>query len=85
MSTIGRVDAISTLIEPPETLRDAPIEVIREALRQNRDVILESIAQAIYREFVSTPRVIHSVQEAAEKNRVEAAAQFRKKIHLLTH
>lgn len=85
MSQIGRVDAISTTIEPPESLRDAPLATIREALRQNADALLEIIAQGIYLEFVSAPREVHSIEEAAQLGKIDAANQFRKRFILPHH
>ncbi len=81
--SIGRTDAVSILIEPPEILRDASLATIREALRQNAETILETIAQKIHSGFVSEPREVSSIQEAATLTELDAALAFKTRIDRL--
>jgi hypothetical protein len=81
---LGKADAVSILIEPPEAMRDAPIEQIRRGLYPQREQIMEAIAQTIKRVFTSEVRNIDSIQEAVHNNEMDAAAQFAAKLKLAT-
>lgn len=81
---IGRVDAVNILIEPPEALRDASLATIRKALRQNADAILNQIAAQIFEHFTAAPRTVHSVEEAGQLARIDAANDYKNRIDKLT-
>mgnify|MGYP001793962216 CR=1 FL=1 len=83
MTQIGRVDAINITIEPPEMLRDAPLATVRAAVRQNAEIFLENLAQQIHREFVSAPRVVHSIEHPVELGRIDAPPMFDQRVHII--